>query len=121
MLGIATIKAGSNEAWLVGAGNSALQRSCGSLVRNAGTERFRLYLHPIVAVYSSFYSVSQSQHVEVNEKAYADAAEPQVGKNLSFVEWMDGINGLYFDHNSAFDNQIDSIPNFQSLSFIDNR
>jgi hypothetical protein len=72
-----------------------------------------------LSVDHSFDAVPKMQDVEVNEQSDAEATQPHVGKKLSMVDWMNGVDGLHFHNDSPLHCQVDSVSDFELLAFID--
>jgi hypothetical protein len=76
---------------------------------------------PISAVYHALDSITEPQHVEVDQEAHRNSAEAHVGQKLGFVDWMDRLYGFHFDDDLPLYDQIDSISNFELLTFVYHR
>ncbi len=75
-----------------------------------------MLLLPILSVDHAFDSVSQVSHVEIDQQANSDAAEPHVREKLSLMHRMNGVNAFHFDDHQVLDDQIDPVPKLDLLS-----
>jgi hypothetical protein len=69
----------------------------------------------------SLDSGTKAENTEIDQEAYTDSAESHVGQELGFVDWMDRFDGFHFDNYPVFNDQINSISDFEFVGFINNR
>jgi hypothetical protein len=69
----------------------------------------------------SLDSGTKAENIEIDQEAYTDSAESHVGQELGFVDWMDRFDGFHFDNYPVFNDQINSISDFEFVAFINNR
>ena len=72
-----------------------------------------------MSVDHSLDAVPKMKDVEVNEQSDAEATQPHVGKKLSLVDWMNGVDRLHFDNDSVLHCQVDSVSDLELLTLID--
>lgn len=89
-----------------------------------GTEEHRVtpvLFFPIFAVDHPLNAVAQVSHIEIDEKADADPAQPQIREKLRLVDRMYQFNTLHLDDNQIFDNLIDPISKLDLFSVENHR
>lgn len=81
----------------------------------------RELLFPIPAVDHAFNPIAEMQDVKVDEQTHRNSTQTHVRQKLSFVDRMDCFDGLYFNDDFSIDDQVDSISDFELLTFIYDR
>ena len=80
---------------------------------------FSELLFPVVAVNHALDSVAKAGHVEIDQQADWDSAQPHVGQELRLMDRMDCFDGLYFDNDRVLDDQVHAISEFYFFAFVD--
>ena len=63
-------------------------------------------------------SLTQSSDVEVDEKPNALVTQFEVGEQLRFVNRQDCFNRFYFDDHFAFDEEVDTVTEFNNDAVV---
>lgn len=61
------------------------------------------------------------QDVEVDKQAHGNSTETHIRQKLSFVDRVDRFDGLHFNDDFPLNDQVDSISDFELLTFIYDR
>ena len=69
----------------------------------------------------AFDPIFDQWDVEIDEKAESFPRKFQVGHELGMMNWQSLLHGLEFDDQFAFDEDVQSVSNFDFQPFVDYR